>query len=142
MLPFILLSGLMVKTESLKVLKPLTYLSYYRFGFETMMTTLYGFGRCQKDGIDESMNPPVWIRLLTMVDETLEKSKNETKEQSAQKVIDSIFYRKDREQYSAILNDIDLRESEIGFNICMLVILVAIWGSVAFLAIRQHIRKT
>lgn len=47
-IPLILFTGLLVRINSLPAfIQPFTYLSYFRLGFETLVLTLYGFGRCQ-----------------------------------------------------------------------------------------------
>ncbi|CAG2105000.1 unnamed protein product [Medioppia subpectinata] len=47
-IPLILFTGLLVRIQSLPdFIRPFTYLSYYRLGFETLILTIYGFGRCE-----------------------------------------------------------------------------------------------
>ena len=47
-IPLILFTGLLVRIKSLPAfIQPLTYLSYFRLGFETLVLTIYGFERCE-----------------------------------------------------------------------------------------------
>ncbi|XP_054161017.1 ATP-binding cassette subfamily G member 4-like [Oppia nitens] len=47
-IPLVLFTGLLVRINSLpEIIRPFTYLSYFRLGFETLILTIYGFDRCE-----------------------------------------------------------------------------------------------
>ncbi|XP_015793118.1 ATP-binding cassette sub-family G member 1-like [Tetranychus urticae] len=53
-LPLLLFSGFLVKIETMPaILRPLTNLSYIRFGFEGVLISLYGFFRCGKGTMEK-----------------------------------------------------------------------------------------
>ncbi|XP_053206877.1 ATP-binding cassette sub-family G member 1-like [Panonychus citri] len=53
-LPLLLFSGFLVKIETMPaLLRPLTNLSYIRFGFEGVLISLYGFFRCGKGTMEK-----------------------------------------------------------------------------------------
>jgi ABC-type multidrug transport system permease subunit len=60
-LPQIMFAGFLVRLSGMPwFYRPLTYLSYLRYAFESLMITIYGFGRCQVHNgpsfIDEFVN--------------------------------------------------------------------------------------
>ena len=47
-IPLLLFAGLLIKIQTIpKIFQPLTYISYFRLTFESIMLLIYGFGRCE-----------------------------------------------------------------------------------------------
>lgn len=52
MIPMFLLSGFFVKIETMpSYLKPVTYLTYWRYAFEAIIVAIYGQNRCSAEGL-------------------------------------------------------------------------------------------
>ena len=53
-LPLLLFSGFLVRIERMPwIIRPLTYVSYMRFGFEGIVISIYGFNRCGDEAVEQ-----------------------------------------------------------------------------------------
>ncbi|XP_054157253.1 ATP-binding cassette sub-family G member 1-like [Oppia nitens] len=67
--PFFLMSGYLVRTRRMPhYLRPLTYLSYTKYGFESFVITLYGFNRCwYPETTNQTLVQPSWLRFMKVM---------------------------------------------------------------------------
>ena len=89
LLPMVLFGGFLVKVNRMpKYLHPFSWASFLRFGFEGMMITMYGRGRCEHESqlylnTHPSINittvkPPKWATYLPAFLESIEKSSKDS----------------------------------------------------------------
>lgn len=146
-----LLSGFIVRTKRvLWFMYPITYGSYFRFVFETILLIMYGFERCKINELDYELKAddiPKWVTVVTKFHSRTMKI-NFTEQQMndplimGQFVLNNWFPRKSENQFSVLLDEFDLSESDIGFNIMALSTMMIVWLSTAYTIMYYRARRS
>ncbi|CAG2174673.1 unnamed protein product, partial [Oppiella nova] len=66
--PFFLLSGYLVRSKRIPdYIRPLTALSHTKYGFESIVITIYGYERCWYPDSNRTLVEPPWLRFLRVM---------------------------------------------------------------------------
>ena len=143
-IPMLLFTGLLVQINTLpRVVRPFTYLSYYRLCFESALIVLYGYDRCQKpvpfdmkqlrllfgDDVEEVMDC-VWSHSTVF---SFEEEKSSTSYLSDR--LNRFVEATAKQNPSLIMQNFNLADDDLHFLMLLLVIYAVVARLVAYIVL-------
>ena len=143
--PIMLFGGFFVRIKTIPAfMRPFTYISFLRYGFESCVIALYGYGRCSitpeklNQTLANSGKKPEWMSYATMI---LGEGGDKFVDSFAKSLGGTYDPSSGKEYQSSILDNFDINPKHFWFDIMIIGVFVVVLRAFTYFIIYKKINK-